>query len=212
MTAHAAIHVGLKQLGIEGDDKRDLYRRVTGEATLTDMSPKQQRAVVDELRRLGFKPALKGARKQLQGRFAKKLQALWIAGWNLGIVRNRDDEALIAFVKRQTGIDHVRFLHYPEDARKAIDALKSWLAREAGVDWSLGNHLADWQRQPGFKVAVAQWQMLDAALALPRPGVFTAYLREAHGFRSFEAMTARDWQKAMNALGVLVRTLPGKAG
>ena len=72
------------------------------------------------------------------GRYAPVLQALWIAGHNLGVVQNRDDAALIAFVQRQTGMSHTRFLTDSEDARRAIEALKKWLSREAGVVWPRG--------------------------------------------------------------------------
>ncbi len=68
-------------------------------------------------------------RHKLTGKYAKKLQALWIAAWNLGIARDRDDKALLAFVKRQTGIDHTRFLVYADDAKRAIEALKGWINR-----------------------------------------------------------------------------------
>ncbi|MBA5777454.1 regulatory protein GemA [Stappia sp. F7233] len=135
MSAYAKIHVGLKQLGIDGDDARDLYERVTGIRSLRAMSPKQHDEVIQELGRLGFERSSSRRRTPLEGRFAKKLQALWISAWNLGLVRNRDDKALIAFVRRQTGIDHVRFLSNAQDARKAVEALKAWIAREADVTW-----------------------------------------------------------------------------
>lgn len=209
MSAHATIHVGLKQLGIEGDDARDLYERQTGKRSLREMTPKQHDAVIGELRRLGFKPVLSGPRKRLEGRFATKLQALWIAGWNLGVVRERDDAALIKFIQRQTGIDHVRFLRDGDDAHKAIEAIKGWLAREGGVDWRQGNHLPDWLRRDGAKIAIAQWQILARA--------GEAELTIA-GFRGFVAeqakpvdqMLDRDWIAVMNALGEKVRRVKAK--
>lgn len=209
MTAHAAIHTGLKQLGIEGDDARDLYARVTGRRSLREMSPRQHEAVVSELRRLGFKAASSGARKPLEGRFAKKLQALWIAGWNLGVVADRRDEALVAFVKRQTGIDHVRFVRDDEDAAKAIEALKAWLARETGIDWSQGRHLAEWVRPAGARIAVAQWQILHKA------GAMSSDIREfrdlvARLARPIDQMEERDWPAVMNLLGQRVRKVATK--
>ncbi|MGC8201033.1 phage protein GemA/Gp16 family protein, partial [Salmonella enterica] len=70
---------------------------------LREMTPADKERVVAELRRLGFRHV---NRRDLDGPYAKKLQALWIAAWNLGLTRSRDDKALLAFVKRQTGLDH----------------------------------------------------------------------------------------------------------
>ncbi len=200
MNATAAIHVARKQLGLDDDAARDLYQRVTGKRSLRDMSPAEQETVVQELRRHGFKPAAKA----LQGPFAGKLQALWIAGWNLGIVRDRSDHALLAFVKRQTNIDHTRFLVYAEDARKAVEALKDWIAREGGVNWSTTIATPQWLKQPGAQIALAQWQILVAAEAEP------AHIRNFRAFVAFVAkpvdqMTANDWRPVMNSLGERVR-------
>jgi hypothetical protein len=206
VTALAAIHTGLRQLGIADDDKRDLYERVTGKRSLTDMSPKEQDAVIGELRRLGFRPAKRG----LEGPFAKKLQALWIAAWNLGLVEERRDHALLAFVRRQTNIDHTRFLIDSGEADKVIQALKGWMARDGGVDWRVSPTMPDWQRRPGAKVAIAQWAMLVAAGAEASgfPG-FKAFV-EDHAFHPLDRMTDREWQGVTNTLGRRVRKEGGR--
>lgn len=215
MTALAAIHVARKQLGLDDDTARDLYQRVTGKRSARDMSEAERQNVVEELRRQGFsKQVSKGRRKKLEGRFAPKLQALWIAAWNLGIVENRADEALVAFVKRQTGIDHVRFLRHPEDAAKAIEALKAWMAREAGVDWSPSKTLPPTMNDERFRVAWAQYRIIV-------PGA--TYMGNLDGFwrECGRIVTARwpdadlsqlrpdQWQRVMNTLGELVRMEKG---
>ncbi len=201
MTAHAAIHVALKQLGIADDDKRDFYHRQTGKRSLTEMTPAEHEAVLGELRRLGFRPAKKG----LEGPFAKKLQALWTSGWNLGVVHDRTDAAMISFVKRQTGIEHTRFLLDAEDAARAVDALKAWLAREAGVDWHVGKHMAAWERMPGYRVAAAQWAILaKAGLAEASFSAFKAFV-EDHAFNPLAQMTSREWAGVTKTLSVRVR-------
>lgn len=206
MTALAAIHVARKQLGLDDDTARDLYQRVTGKRSARDMTEAERQNVVEELRRQGFsKQVSKGRRKKLEGRFAPKLQALWIAAWNLGIVENRADEALVAFVKRQTGIDHVRFLRHPEDAAKAIEALKAWMAREAGVDWHVDKLTPDWARQPGAQIAFAQWALLaKAGHAEPAMIAFRTFVK-GRSINPFHEMTAADWRHVMNALGERVR-------
>ncbi|WP_027143168.1 regulatory protein GemA [Mesorhizobium sp. WSM3626] len=198
MTPLAAIHVANKQLGLDEDTARDLYQRVTGKRSLREMNPAELTLIITEQRQRGFKPAEKG----LQGPFAKKLQALWIASWNLGIVRDRSDAAMLSFVRRQTGIEHTRFLLDADDAAKAIDALKAWITREAGVDWSQSVSTASWLRPTGAKIALAQWQLLSVLRAV-----------DATGFRKFvfdkakplDQMTDRDWPAVMNTLGEMVR-------
>jgi len=71
---------------------------------------------------------------QAAGRYAPKLQAMWLALHNLGAVADRRDSAMHAFVKRQTGLDHTRFLRDAAEAAKAIEALKAMLIR-SGVVW-----------------------------------------------------------------------------
>jgi phage gp16-like protein len=131
MTPTAAIHVAKKQLGLDDDTYRALLVRVAGKPSSKDMTPAEQNAVLDEMRRQGFRPAsgtvrFKGSRKGLEGRFVRKLQAMWIAAWNLGVVEDRRDSALIEFVKRQTHVDHIRFLHDPAEADKVIECVSAW--------------------------------------------------------------------------------------
>lgn len=206
MSAIAAIHAGLRQLGIDQDDARDLYERQTGKRSLREMNPRQQEAIVEELRRLGFRKASKPSSKPLQGPFAKKLQALWIDAWNLGIVEDRSDAALLAFVRRQTRIDHTRFLTRAADAARVIDALKAWLAREAGVDWSKSRFLPAWTQTDGYRIASAQFAVLRRAGAMPDFAELQHWVcANVGGCPAVWNMTGKQWQDAMNALGVLVR-------
>jgi phage gp16-like protein len=145
MNPHAAIHIAKKQLGLDDETYRAVLHRVTGVSSSKDMTPAQHSAVLAEFGRLGFDPTPPASREpkariakgamDLQGPFVPKIRALWIAGWNLGVVRDRSDTALIAFVRRQTSIDHVSWVRDSKDGNKAIEAVKAWLAREAGVQW-----------------------------------------------------------------------------
>lgn len=130
MTTVAAIHVAKRDLGIEENDYRSLLHLVTGKSSLRQMNSAEQSRVLDAL-------GARGARKKepLPGPYGAKLQALWLSGWNLDLIRNATDEALLAFVREQTKIDHTRFLRDAADARKAVEALKKWLQR-GGVNWS----------------------------------------------------------------------------
>lgn len=206
MSAVKMIYAGIRALGIEEeDDRRDLYQRITGKRRLREMTPAEKNAVVSELRRLGFKVA--APPRKLDGPFAKKLQALWIAGWNLGLIRSADDAALLAFIKRQTGIDHPRWLRDPKRADKAIEALKAWTARDGGVMW--GNTQGfSWLRLPGARVAWAQWRKIRPEATLTQWQPFSAVvLQEMMGGQraNLDALTAADWRNVNNALGEIIR-------
>ena len=134
MSVVRSIYAGVRALGIaEEEDRRHIYERVTGKRSLRAMTPSEKDAVLDELRHMGFRP---DGRRRLEGPYAKKLQALWIAGWNLGLMRSRDDAALIAFVKRQTGVDHTRFLHDPAAAARARGTSKNERPTCGGAHWA----------------------------------------------------------------------------
>lgn len=191
----AAIHVAKKQLGLDDDSYRDALHRATGKSSASAMTEGERQKALEHFRSLGFKARSTGRRKPLEGRFAAKLQALWIAGWNLGLVRDRDDRALLAFIKRQTGIDHVRFLRHGQDAIKAIEALKGWLSRAGGVDWSEFD-------EPASCVLAAQLRKLDQA----RGNIgFTAHTGD-----NPETVSSIARQAMMNALGEKIRALPGE--
>jgi hypothetical protein len=207
MTALAKLHIAKKQLGLDDDTWRDLLERETGKRSSKDMSDGERGRVLDVLKQQGFKPLSKGSRKGLEGKYAPKLQALWIAGYNLGLIRNKDDAALIAFVKRQTGIDHTRFLRFAEDGARAIEALKGWLERDGGVDWSKDRFLPDWTQANGYRIARAQHAKLVKSGVLPVGGLggnLQSWLL-GNGFVLPGLMTDSSWIDAMNGLGILIR-------
>ncbi len=189
----AAIHVARKELGLDEDTYRAALVQVTGKSSSAAMSEAERQRVLEHFRSRGFKGSSTSRRKPLEGKFAGKLQALWIAGWNLGLVRDRDDRALIAFVKRQTGIDHVRFLRHGADAMKAIEALKGWLERAGGVDWK--EH-----QDPGDCILAAQLRLLGS----PKDSVGYS----THGVTTTEgqhAVAAMARVALMNVLGERIR-------
>ncbi|MFB2553361.1 regulatory protein GemA [Ensifer soli] len=197
----AAIKTAQKQLGLDDDTYRAKLRIITGKSSAKEMTEDERQRVITVFRNEGFRPAegKAGGRQQLTGKYAKKMQALWIAGWNLGIVQDRDDTAMLAFIKRQTGLDHIRFLHHAEDARKAIEGLKGWLARDGGVVWA-----DQYRGQPdGVKIAWAQWEIL---------GDDRRQFRSAASYLAgcdYEQIDTAGWVKVMNALGKRVRGLKG---
>lgn len=203
----AAIHVAKKNLGLDDETYRAKLSNITGKSSAKDMTEDERQRVLTVFRNEGFEPSSKASQRGLQGKYAKKLQALWIAGFNLGIVRDRQDSALLAFVKRQTGLDHTRFLHYPDDARAAIEALKGWLKREAGVSYGNTNGY-DWLEADGAKIAWAQWKILfpDATLVVRKGFDQTVATILSQRVLYLSAVTGQEWQVVMNRLGEQIRS------
>lgn len=202
----AAIHVAKRDLGLDEDTYRAKLANITGKTSVKDMTEAERQKVLTVFRSEGFKPKADrraDGRLKLSGRFAGKLQALWIAGWNLGIFKNRDDAALEAFVKRQTGLDAVRFCRDADDARKAIEALKAILAREGGVDWSaISEHAPLYRDADGYRIARAQYKILGDDLK--------EFEVAAYGISTCPDQS-KLWVGVMNRLGVRVRAAK-KAG
>lgn len=132
------IHVAKRELRMDEDDYRALLLRASGQTSAKALTPAGAQAVIDEMKRLGFKPVNRNG--ALTGPYAPKLVALWLSAWNLGVAHNRHERALIAFAERQTGISHLNWVRDQRDAAAVIEALKKWMARPvdkggAGVEW-----------------------------------------------------------------------------
>ena len=209
----AAIHVAKKQLGLDDETYRAKLQHITGKSSVKFMSEDEKQKVLTVLRNDGFKPVGRrpDGRQKLEGKYAKKMQALWIAAWNLGLVDNRDDAALIAFVKRQTGIEHTRWLIYADDASKAVEGLKAWMKREAGVLFGNTNGY-DWLAGDGAKIAWAQWRVLNPSAGLMvRQGFDDAVLNHCPGVGNLALMTPANWQEVGKAFGIRVRAAKARA-
>lgn len=214
MTASiAAIHIAKKQLGLDDETYRAKLTVITGKGSAKDMTEAERDRVLQVFRKEGFQPKSNrrsDGRLKLTGKYAGKLQALWISAWNLGIVQNKDDAALVKFVERQTGIEHVRFLRHAADARKAVEALKGWVARVGGVDWSDTEIMSDYARADGFKIAWAQWLKLGGNAHANSVSEFHALVLQLTD-TTVELCDRCDWQAVMNALGVRIRSGKGAA-
>jgi hypothetical protein len=221
-----AIHAMRRALGMTDADYRGLLQARFRVVSSTDLDAAQAGALIEELKGLGA-PAGAGRSpaKTASGKYAPVLQALWIGAWNLGLARSRDDAAMLAFVERQTGLAHTRFLADSTDAAKAIEGLKAWVARDGGVTWptqrdadEAGRPLS-WLRKRAVCRAVAA--KLQAA------GGFAPFIAgqdvwpgdvEAYGYRrglkaAFRFYDETDWDRLAAWFGARLRaTLAGKEG
>ncbi|MCZ7499351.1 regulatory protein GemA [Rhizobium sp. SA279] len=206
MSIHNAIFGGFNQLGIHDTEaQRAIYQRITGESYLSKMTAQQQEAVLIELRRLGYTPAAAtrpNGRRKLDGRYVAKIQSLWIAAYNLGIIRERDDAAMTAFVKRQTGIDSAQWINKYSDAEKVVEALKAWITREGGVDWSDRKPCQPYETRYGYKIALAQHALLkNSGMDGFWPSVTGILDRDI----TYRDVTDAEWIKVMNTFGKSIR-------
>lgn len=171
------IHSLAKQAGMTEAERRALMMQLAGVRSSADLTAAQAGRVIDALKALTAPAPAAGGAVKLDGPYAAKVRALWITGHQLGVVRDRTDRALLAFVERQTGISHTRWLRDAGDARRVVEALKSWIERESGwfhvaTDSALGHRLsiirAQWARLIGTGILPAQpgrteWRLDDYA-------------------------------------------------
>ena len=159
-----AIFAECRKAGIDDETRHRIQRRTTGKGSLTEMSVVEMERV---LRALGGSARCQPRTAELpDNSHKKKLRALWLSAYWLGVVRDNRDSALAAWICRQTGIDAASWAT-PAQTAACIEALKDWLAREAGVDWS--PYAVDGGKPkhvPGARVLEAIWRKLHEAGAV----------------------------------------------
>ncbi|WP_332117266.1 regulatory protein GemA [Azorhizobium caulinodans] len=167
----SAIHVLKTQAGLADDLYRDLLEAETGKRSAKGLTEDEAVRVIKRLRvwtnpaRVSAppdRPLAKGAHR-LEGEFGGVCRALWIAAYNLAVVEDRTDAALIAFVQRQTGIQHLNWVRDAADAAKVIEALKGWIARETGTTWD-----ADKVALRAAELSSSRWRKLEVLRAQMR--------------------------------------------
>lgn len=134
-----AIHVLKGKLRLSDDDYRALLIQLTGHSSSKAMTQPQRRTVREHLQRLaahmGIEQPATRQRPLPDAQFAKakadasprerKVWALWHQLHRDGLVDNPSAAALNAWVKRQVGVDALRFCTGPQ-LDTLIEALKAW--------------------------------------------------------------------------------------
>ena len=202
-----AIHSLSKKLGLDEDTRRAKMTVITGKSSTKAMTEQERERVVVALKAEVEHQAPNRNSNRVSGRYGKKLQALWIAGYNLGVIRDRRDAALTSWViDRQTELSAVRFVHHADDGSAVVDALKAWLSRDGGVDWSNAGLRPDSPaRAFGYKIARAQW-----AICGGDPADFWKVVTDLADLDETAGnLTDAEWINVMNALGERVRAAKG---
>lgn len=127
------IHIARKELDLDDATYRAILKRVTGKDSSKGLGGLQLIAVVDEFKRLGWKPKTQpkrgGSRPMAADPQSAKIRALWLALYHLGAVRDPAESALSAFAKRMTHVAALQWLDGAQ-ANRVIEALKDWCGRE----------------------------------------------------------------------------------
>ncbi|NRF12149.1 regulatory protein GemA [Agrobacterium pusense] len=129
MNTMAVINIARQQLGMEETDYRALLLRVGKSASLRSMTEGQRLAVVDELKRLGFKVKPTSKKLPLASKpYIRLVHALWKSCHRKGVIEDGSRQALRTFVKKRSGVDDPDFLTFAQ-ANPIIDILKAMEAR-----------------------------------------------------------------------------------
>ena len=218
------VHARAKYLGLDEDTRRAIQRRAVGKESCAEMTAAELRRVLSHMNG-GGRPARgrsgqapkNGAPKPVRPSAREldaKLLALWISGWHLGVVRDRTDAGLAAWLCRRFKVEVPSWPDFPAKAR-AVEGMKAWLAREAGVDWSAYVELgpkgkAREVERPQARVIEAQWRILCAAgvMRIDSLAALGAYACRHAGIGradSHLALSPAQTIKLMRDLGAQVR-------
>ncbi|WP_334128259.1 gp16 family protein [Sneathiella sp.] len=165
----ALVHIGKKELGLDDATYRDMLRGITGKESASKMSAAELNQIADEMKRQGFKAKHRraGKRKMATHPEARKMRALWMALYDLGIVADPRESALANHARKVTGgrsrgVEDIHWIK-GQNAYKVIESLKAWAAREGDVDWSSVSELRGRDvviiQRPQQRVIEAQWEI-----------------------------------------------------
>lgn len=136
----AAIHTLKGKLGLSDDDYRALLVNLTGKHSSKALGVQEQARVRDHMQALGerlgvLKPTRQRSFAQTRAAASPRERKVW-ALWNQlhrdGVIQNHSAPALNAWVKRQVGVDALRFCNTAQ-LDTLIEALKAWQRRGGGA-------------------------------------------------------------------------------
>jgi hypothetical protein len=202
----AFIHVAKKQLGLAEDTYRALVSRFSDNRTDSagELRVAERIKLMDHLRAAGAGVMQKGRGGDGRDQ-ASKLRALWRSLYQLGEVEQSGDDALAAFVMRQTGIEALRW-NRSADLNKGIESLKGWCIRigyEAERCDIKGPCIGRFE--PGL--IRAQWKRLieTGAMRNRDPALGGWLMRRGYSVDNTDELTIDFAQDAVRVLGAWLR-------
>lgn len=227
----AKVHIAKKELRLDDETYRDILKRLFGKPSSKNLTQSQLVDLVEHFKSLGWKsrPSRRaagaprgGGRKgrPLDGKpVSRKARALWISLYHLGCVSDPSESALAAFVKRQAGVDDLRFLN---DELPVIEALKSWLARDVakgggGVSWASYRVRSGTESRaveyPRARVLEAQWRMLHrlGEVSIADKGALSGWIvRERGETGEYLFLDAAESDRLIEKFGAWIRKAKAK--
>ncbi|MEZ8190665.1 gp16 family protein [Vibrio sp. 1F279] len=122
------VQIAKRDLAMEDDSYRDVLEQCTGKRSAKGLNDIQLTKVLDRMKSLGFKPKRK---PQARAPEVTKIRAIWHTMHKQGFIRNANDVAIDAYVKRMTtasngrGIEKAVWLKSAQ-AAEVLEALKKW--------------------------------------------------------------------------------------
>ncbi|MCA1492722.1 regulatory protein GemA [Ensifer sp. NBAIM29] len=131
MNTHAVINIAKKDLRLDEEAYRAILVRITGLASVKAMSERQRLAVVEEMKRLGFR-VRRGSKKLPASTkpYVRLIHALWNSCHRNGVIEDGSRAALRSFVRARAEVDDPDFLTFAQ-AEPIISALKAMEARRS---------------------------------------------------------------------------------
>lgn len=136
------VHVARRDLQLGEADYRSMLQAQGGADSSAAMSVAQLQRVLDFMKRQGFKVATKAkpakvlvvsrrtgmatAVRLASDPESRKARAMWLTLHSIGQVRDPSESALLAYARRQCGVDR---LEWVKDMVPLLESLKAWLLR-----------------------------------------------------------------------------------
>ncbi|WP_025121767.1 MULTISPECIES: gp16 family protein [unclassified Serratia (in: enterobacteria)] len=126
------IHIARNKLEVSDDAYRVMLQNLTGKDSCSKMDDRQLANVLAHLRGRGFKISGKSREVPMADfPMGRKIWVLWQDLAKAGLVRDKSQKALDAWLLRETGVAQLVWLQKePDKAHQAIEKLKQWLSRK----------------------------------------------------------------------------------
>lgn len=129
----AMIHIAKKQLGFDDETYRQMLWTIGRVKSSKYLDFAGRNRVLDFLKSRGFKakPATKAKGKNTtlsNEPQHKMIRGLWLELYDMGVVLDASEQAILRFVKNQKKVDRMEWLTQNQ-ASDLIEALKKWMQR-----------------------------------------------------------------------------------